>query len=192
MNILSSKYSKGDYEYAKYHKNRVILFTIILFAVSISLYLLGYITTKSNKNYLTIVAILGLLPASKSLVSVIMNLKVKTSDITFKNKVDENINKLCGMYHILFTSYDANFYFSHLTITNNSLICFCDDPKVDEKKFKEHLEKHMKIEGIDNNIIIKVFKDEDSYIKRLIDLNKLEDSIEINQKLCNLIYSISL
>lgn len=188
---LLSKYSKGEYEYAKYHRNIIIIFTVLLFVISLSLYLAGYITTHSNKNYLTIVAILGLLPASKSLVSVIMNFKVKTSDSSFKEQVDANIGQLAGMYHILFTSYDSNYYFSHLTITNNSLIGYSNDVKMDAKKFREHLEKHMKIEGLEG-ITIKVFTDCDLYIQRLIELNKLEDSSVVNQKLYNLIYSISL
>lgn len=191
MNKLLNKYLKGEYEYAKNHRLKVCILTAFLFIISLSLYLAGYITTKSNKNLLTIVAILGLLPASKSLVSVIMNFRVRTTDISFKTEVDNKIGKLSGMYHMYFTSYDSNFYINHLVITDNSLICFSDDAKFDEKKFKEHLEKHMKIDGIEN-ITIKVFKEKNAYLKRLEELNIITDSENTNTKLYNLLYSITL
>lgn len=47
------------------------------FGVSIGLYVMGYVTTGSNKNLLTIVAVLGCLPACKSLVNLILFLKAE-------------------------------------------------------------------------------------------------------------------
>lgn len=191
MSKILNKYLKGEYEYVKDHRMRICIFTAILFIISLSLYIAGYITTKSNKNYLTIVAILGLLPASKSLVSVIMNFRVKVTDKDFKSEIESRIGNLTGMFHMYFTSYDSNFYINHLVITDNSLIGFSDDSKFDEKKFKDHLEKHMKIDGIEN-ITIKVFNDKNAYFKRLDELNKITDSNNTNTKLYNLLYSITL
>lgn len=191
MSKILNKYLKGEYEYVKDHRMRICIFTAILFIISLSLYIAGYITTKSNKNYLTIVAILGLLPASKSLVSVIMNFRVKVTDKDFKSEIEGRIGNLTGMFHMYFTSYDSNFYINHLVITDNSLIGFSDDSKFDEKKFKDHLEKHMKIDGIEN-ITIKVFNDKNAYFKRLDELNKITDSNNTNTKLYNLLYSITL
>lgn len=191
MSKILNKYLKGEYEYVKDHRMRICIFTAFLFIISLSLYIAGYVTTKSNKNYLTIVAILGLLPASKSLVSVIMNFRVKVTDLTFKKEIESRIGNLTGMFHMYFTSYDSNFYINHLVITDNSLIGFSDDSKFDEKKFKEHLEKHMKIDGIEN-ITIKVFNDKNAYFKRLDELNKITDSNNTNTKLYNLLYSITL
>lgn len=191
MSKILNKYLKGEYEYVKDHRMRICIFTAFLFIISLSLYIAGYVTTKSNKNYLTIVAILGLLPASKSLVSVIMNFRVKVTDLTFKKEIESRIGNLTGMFHMYFTSYDSNFYINHLVITDNSLIGFSDDSKFDEKKFKDHLEKHMKIDGIEN-ITIKVFNDKNAYFKRLDELNKITDSNNTNTKLYNLLYSITL
>ena len=74
---MKSKYTKGDYFYLQHKKKTETFKTIVFFGISALLYLAGYISTGSNKNYLTIVAVLGCLPASKSAVSMIMNLKVK-------------------------------------------------------------------------------------------------------------------
>ena len=69
------KVNKGEFEYLAYMKKKQVIITIILFLVSISLYVAGYIATKTNANLLTIVAVLGLLPASKSFVEMIMYLR---------------------------------------------------------------------------------------------------------------------
>ena len=59
----------------------------------------------------------------------------------------------------------------------------------DEKKFLEHMDKHMKIEGI-QDIVIKIFTSKDNYINRLSQLKSLDD--KTNEKMYQLIMSITL
>ena len=61
---------KGNYGYIKAKRNRVIIRTIIFFAISLAIFVAGYITTGTRKNLFTIVAVLGCLPACKSLVNI--------------------------------------------------------------------------------------------------------------------------
>lgn len=189
MNLMN-KYTKGEYEYADYNKKKMIICTVSMYALSAAVYLIGYLTTGSNKNLLTIVAVLGILPASKLLISLIMNLRVKSVDATLKNDIDSAVGNLKGFYHLYFTSYDVNFYMAHCVVTSDSLIGYTDDKDFDEKKFNEHIEKHMKIDGI-SGILIKVFNNRDSYINRLGQLNET-DNTKTNNKVCELISNISL
>ena len=69
---MKNKYTKGDYLYMQQKKKMGILKTICLFSISAALYIAGLVTVGSNKNYLTIVAVLGCLPASRSAVNMIM------------------------------------------------------------------------------------------------------------------------
>lgn len=62
---------KGSYGYLKAHRAVAAIRTLLFFGVSIGLYAMGYKTTGSNRNLLTIVAVLGCLPACKSLVNFI-------------------------------------------------------------------------------------------------------------------------
>ena len=59
-----------------------------MFGISLAIYLAGYLTVHSNKNLLTIVAVLGCLPASKSAVSMIMFLRAKGCSEALKAKID--------------------------------------------------------------------------------------------------------
>ncbi len=190
MSFLN-KYTKGQYEYAAYNKKKQLGYTIALYALSALIYLMGLITTGSNKNLLTIVAVLGILPASKMLISAIMACRVKSCSLDLKEELDSASNGLHGMYHVYFTSYDINYYLVHCVITTDSMIGYTDDKNFDFKKFEEHLDKHMKIDGI-SNILIKAFDNKDAYINRLGQLSKLDDSSKTNTKMIELVNNISV
>lgn len=186
------KYLKGEYEFASYKKKVEIIKTLVMFAVSVGLYLMGYFTTGSNKNLLTIVAVLGMLPASKLAVNAIMNCRIKPVSVQTKDAIDSHVGSLYGLYNILFTSYEKNYAFAHIVITGDSVVGLTFDPKFDEKKFTEHLTKHMKLDGI-TGIVIKVFDKEESYLRRLDELNSRdEQNNSPSEKLVNLLVNISL
>ena len=95
---LLKRYEKGEYKYASYSKVRNWIITLVMYALSAAIYTIGYVTTGSNRNLLTIVAILGVLPASKSLIGAIMSSRVKVLNESMYAKIEDNedayINRL--------------------------------------------------------------------------------------------------
>lgn len=191
MNKIFNKFEKGEFGYAKFNKTKTAVITIILFALAIGLYITGYVTTGSNKNLLTVVAVLGMLPASKSAVALIMTMRVNASDEVFKKEIDEHKGSLFVMYDMYFTSYDKNFYINNMVITSDSMICFTDDPKFDEKKFNEHINKHISLEGL-KDIFIKAFTDKSAYLRRLDEINNSSADKNANNNLVKLLKNISI
>lgn len=63
---------KGNFGYLAARRRWAVARTILYFAISLSLFTAGYVAAGSKENLLTIVAVLGCLPACKSLVDVIM------------------------------------------------------------------------------------------------------------------------
>ena len=63
---------KGTEKYLDTQKKYELIRTLLYFGISASLFIGGYLQTKSKVNLLTVVAVLGCLPASKSAVSAIM------------------------------------------------------------------------------------------------------------------------
>ena len=59
---------RGTRGYLRTQKIYEILRTVLYFAISLSLFIAGWVSTGSRENLLTIVAVLGCLPACKSLV----------------------------------------------------------------------------------------------------------------------------
>ena len=72
------KITKGMSGYIRSQKKKRILITILLFGISIAVFLAGYLTTHTRNNLLTIVAILGCLPAARSAVSMILLLPYRS------------------------------------------------------------------------------------------------------------------
>ncbi len=192
MDFLYKKHPKGTYEYADHKKLMDAMVMVIMFALALGLYIIGIVTTGSKKNLLTIVAVLGLLPACKMVVSLIMSLRVRPCDKELRTAIDGHVGDLAGFYNMYFTSYDKNFFIDHLVISGKSIIGLCTSDKFDEKVFDGHLSELIRKEGI-KDAFIKVFTDKDKYINRLVELNGLGDEDKApNNELRNLIMNVTL
>ena len=192
MDFLYKKHPKGTYEYAGYKKIMDAVVMVIMFMLALGLFIIGIVTTGSKKNLLTIVAVLGLLPACKMVVSLIMSLRVRPCDKALKDKIDAHTGDLHGMYNMYFTSYNKNFFIDHLIISGKSAIGLATDKAFDEKAFDEHLSDLIRKEGIKDGFI-KIFTDTDKYLNRLDELNALESKdYRPNNELRNLIVNVKL
>ena len=78
IRIFSTANYKGSRNYIDSQKKYEMIRTLLYFGISASLFLAGYFTTKTKVNVLTVVAVCGCLPASKSLVGTIMFLRYKS------------------------------------------------------------------------------------------------------------------
>lgn len=67
------KVSKGKFGYTVSHRKWQILKMLLYIALALGVFLAGYLTTKTTKNVLSIVALVGSLPISKEMVGVIMS-----------------------------------------------------------------------------------------------------------------------
>lgn len=188
---MKNKMKKGEYGYLLYKKKVSVIMTIGMFAISLALYIAGYVTTKTNANLLTVVAVLGCLPASKSAVNMIMFLKAKGCLPKDKEAIDRAIGSLDGYYDLYFTSYQKNFPISHLVVTQNAIIAYSSDEKIVEKEFNEHMKDILNKERI-QDITVKLFKDREKYINRLNELNQSEADTSARKDIVSMLYSVSL
>ena len=78
---------KGNFGYLQNRRIYTGLRTLLFFALSLGLYGMGYWSTGTNQNLLTIVAILGCLPACKSAVNFIIFLRASGCSETLHAKL---------------------------------------------------------------------------------------------------------
>ena len=183
---------KGSYGYIVNRRKFTALRTVLYFAISLSLYIAGYVTTGSNKNLLTIVAVLGCLPSCKSAVNMIIFLRAKGCSVELKTKLEGFDEKLTVFYDMYFTSYQNNYEVSHMALKGNVLCGVTENPKCDVLKAQKHLEEMLVQEGI-KNITVKIYQDVPKYVDRLGQLTSLETSEHKNRDdIIKLLYSISL
>lgn len=188
---MKNKFTKGDYLYLQNKKKVEIIKTIVFFGISASLYLAGYIATGSNKNYLTIVAVLGCLPASKSAVSMIMNLKIKGCSEKAYKAIEKKVQGHDGAYNLYFTSYDKNYDMAHVYAKGMTVIGYTENSKIVESDFEEHIKTVLNKDAI-KGVNVKLYKDLDKYVTRIEQMQNLENEKSRENDIMKTLYAVSL
>ena len=140
--MKNKKIKKCDYGYLLYAYKSEIYITIALFTISLGILLFGIVAFGDKKNYFTIAAVLGLLPACRALINMIMFLKAKKftcpanlhEEIVSVNSFGLNIR-----YDLYITSYDKVFPLQAMIVTDNTIIGYTVYDKFDDAKFSEHI-----------------------------------------------------
>ena len=171
--MKDKKAVKGQFGYIKRQRKIVILRTIFLFGISLALFAAGIWSTGSKKNLLTVVAVLGCLPASKSAVNMIMFLRAKGCSEAVKERVDQCSQKLTCLYDMVFTSYEKNYQISHMVIKGHVVCGYAEDEKCDIRACEKHLDGLLKQGGC-KSVTVKIYGELDAYCQGLANLEKQE------------------
>lgn len=164
---------KGTRDYIRTQKVYEIIRTVLYFGMSLSLFAAGYITTGNKLNLLTVVAVLGCLPASKSAVNMIMFLRYKGLSQEAAEQIGPCEGELTCLYDMVFTSYAKTFEVGHMAVKGNTVCGYSEKKDFPEKEFQAHLEPIMKADS-HKNVTFKIFTDLEKYKERLIQLQALE------------------
>ncbi len=173
IRLFSTYGVKGTRNYLNSQKKYEIIRTIIYFAIPLSLFIAGYMATKTRMNLLTIVAVLGCLPASKSLISCIMFLRFKSCSKETCARLDACSYDLTELYDMVFTTYSKTYNISHMVIKGNTICGYTEMKSFTEKEFNEHVTHVLKLDG-HKNFTLKIFTDLNKYIDRINQLNVLQ------------------
>ena len=189
--MFSTDDVKGTRGYLRTQKNYEIIRTVLYFAISIALFIAGWVSTGSRENLLTIVAVLGCLPACKSLVEMFMYLRYKGCDERDASLIAAHTQGLTGLYDCVFTSYEKNFCIHLLSVCGNSICGYSADPKFEEQAFNKHIQAILKKDNY-RETSVKIFNDLDKYVKRCEQLKELPPQPELTSGICQTLKSVSL
>ena len=177
--IFSTYNVKGTKNYIDSQKKYELIRTLIYFIIPISLFVAGYIATKTKVNLLTIVAVVGVLPACKSLVGLIMFLKHHSLKKEYVESIEAIQYELPALYDMVFTTYDKTYVVGHMVIAGNTVCGFSEDKSFKEKEFNTHIQNVLKTDGF-KTVTFKVFTDIKKYTERLEQLKELEIDDGVN------------
>ncbi len=185
--IFTGTEYRGTRGYLRTQKTYEIIRTVLYFGVALSLFAAGWIQTGERVNLLTIVAILGCLPASKSAVSMIMFLRYQSLSEETAAKLSPHEEGLATLYDMVFTSQDQTYPVGHMTVHAGNIIAYAKEREETKKnspkpskeafpqqKFTEHIQSMLKKSGY-SNVGVKVFSNPEKYIERMEQLKELED-----------------
>ncbi len=191
LRMFSNDNYKGTKNYLKSQKKYEIMRTVIYFAISLTLFIAGWVHTGSRENLLTIVAVLGCLPACKSTVDMIMFLRYAGCKPEHADAIETHREGLTDLYDLVFTAYDKNYRVSHMTVRGNTICGFTDDDKMDEQAFYKHLDALLKKDNF-KDTSIKIFKDIKKYTDRMEQLKALPAEENLTDGIIATLKSVSL
>ena len=182
---------KGLRNYLNSQKKYEVARTVIYFLISFSLLAAGWITTGTRNNLLTIVAVLGCLPACKSLVETIMYCKYHSLSKEEADEVENHSEGLFCLYDMIFTSREKTYPVLHLAVCGNTVAGYMPSDKVSEADCAKHLDTCLKVDNY-TNVTIKLYKDFSQYTKRLEQLRQLQAQQDVSAGILNTLKSIAL
>lgn len=182
---------KGTENYLNTQKKYEWIRTLLYFGISASLFIAGYLQTGEKTNLLTIVAILGCLPASKSMVSAIMFQRFKSCGKENARLFGQHSRGLACLYDMVFTSYKKNFVIGHLAVRGGTLCGFSEDRDFREEDFRKHMDQILKMDG-HKNMVIKIFTNPEKYTERLEQLKALDPEAPKTEAVIATLKSVAL
>lgn len=169
---ISLRVRHGMYGYIAGHRRLVIIITAVYFILALGLFYIGIYLTHSKKNYLTIIAVLALLPACKSLVNVVMFIKAKGCSHQLYMKIKDHTGSLINFYDMYFTSEHDDFPICHICVCGNTIVGITEYERVDCNLCEKHLKTILAKDGY-KDLTIKIFTDPAKYTARLDQLNSV-------------------
>ena len=190
------KINKGDAGYITSRKKKVIAKAIIQFGIVAALVALGIWQTGDKMNWLTIVAVLGCLPASKTLVEVITIFPYKTIEKQIADEIASKTELLTVSYDMVLTTKDHFMPIDSVVISNNTICGYTSSEKVDTVYTAKHI-KQMMHNNKFNDVSVKIFDNYTQFLTRAEGMNNIA-AIDKNYSkqheaaLKNLILNLSL
>ncbi len=166
------KITKGCAGYVDKRKKQLITMAVIEFGIVIAIFILGYVQTKTRLNLLTVVAILGCLPASKALVGVITIFPYKSVPNKVRREIDVKGHLLTPVFDTVITSYEKVLPVDCFVISDNIVCGYTHHKKVDAEYAARHIKAMLEQNGY-QKVTVKIFQDYTKFIARVEGLNSM-------------------
>ena len=176
--------NRGDKGYIRFQRKRTVIITVLMYALSIGIYFLGYFTLHTNKSLWTVIAVLSLLPASKSAVRMIMLLRAHPTDPSLYDEVEKQCPDLFVLYDLIFTTYEKTYVAQALTYGSGNICILSLGGKKGDPKAAGELEAYIQSTLKDSwpSLSVKVYRDKDAFLKRAAGINALRKTHGVSEE----------
>ena len=190
------KIEKGQPGYIRARKQKLLLMTVLEFAVVIALLVLGIMQTGTRLNLLTVVAIVGCLPACKMLVGLITILPYRTIDPEIVDEIEDKASLLTTAYDMVLTSREKIMPVDCIVISGNTVFGYTHYEKVDLDTASRYI-KSILVENRFSGATVKILNQYKAFLARAEGLDNIaavekEDTKETEEKILHTILNISM
>ena len=159
------KVKNGEFGYLAYKKSRNMIKTIIAFVVVLVIFIIGFIIWKSKNNYLTMLAVVLVLPAAKFAVSYFVLIPHKNCDLELKNEIEERKGELNSVYDLVVSNKQKPVGIMAAVISDNQILAYTSAPKADKNLFETSVKEFLKNEKLTCAVLL--YKDKDTYLEKV-------------------------
>lgn len=190
------KIEKGTPGYLNQKKKAEIVRTAVYFGIVIAILLLGYFQTGTRLNLLTVVAVLGCLPASKALVGVITRMPYASISGEKVKEIEAVTDHLTVCYDMIITSRDRIMPTDCIVISSQHVYGYTHYDKVDPDELADHIRSMLSENGY-TDLTVKILKQYRPFTARAEGLNRIAevektDTKEREEKIRSLILTLSM
>lgn len=125
------KSSRGDIEYLGELKKKESIKVGIQWLLVIAIFVVGFITTDTKLNLMTLVAVLGCLPASKTLVGVIVKFKYKPLKVELCEEILEKGSNVTVAFNPILTSSERIMGIDCFVVSGHTIFGYVTNPKTE-------------------------------------------------------------
>lgn len=159
------KVEKGEFGYLAYKKSRNMIKTIIAFAVVLVIFIIGFIIWKSKNNYLTMLAVVLVLPAAKFAVSYFVLIPHKNCDEELESAIEERKGELNSVYDLVVSNKQKPVGIMAAVISDNQILAYTSAAKADKNLFETSVKEFLKNEKLTCAVLL--YKDKDTYLEKV-------------------------
>lgn len=168
---------KGTNGYIRRRKTFQIIVLVAIVAISLGLFLCGYFATGTTKNLLTVFAVLGVLPAAKSVVNLVLFLPYRSFDAEAFAELKEAAGETGILYSdLVFTSPSHVMHLDALYAAGTEVAALLTDGKAKaEKEIIDYVTETMKKRGL--SVHMHIFRNADDMRERVANLSSKNDPV---------------
>ncbi|MDD2980490.1 MAG: hypothetical protein PHN80_11000 [Hespellia sp.] len=187
---------KGEPGYLKSQRTLEIIKAVVAFALVLAVFLAGYLHTHTKANLMTVVAILGCLPASKVMVGVITRFPYQSIDAEKANEIRSKTENLMVIYDMIITSREKIMPVDCIVIFGHTVCGYTCSEKMDLNYINGYI-KEMLGQNQIQKVSVKIFHDYVKFFTRAEGMNSMAaidqpEEREIEERIRQLILSISM
>lgn len=174
------KIQKGEFGYVRAEQKRKLLYTVILFAVPLFIFISAWAYFGTRNTVWTVIGTVGSLPACKMLVSLIMIMRCKPMDGQLYEQIRARQGSLTMGYEMYMTFYEKSAAIDALAVCGNTVVGYSSDPKIDAAFMETEAQKIIRKNGY--KVTVKIFTDLRPFLERLDSMNSHRESLEADIK----------
>lgn len=157
---------KGDHGYYSYEKKRRAGIVALLYGICLLILFSGIAISHTRRNIFTVIAIVGVLPAAKWTVSLIMALLQKPIDEEAFRLTEQIAGSLVRGYELCVTAEEGRLSLDAVVVCGNVVAAYTSASKGLFEFMQTHIEKILHGNGF-SGVKVKIFLDRGQYESRI-------------------------